>query len=395
MAFADSSFAELYLVEEDSWGVIPTPTPTLQTIRVTGESLGQATTMESSQEIRADRQVPSLIRTDVSASGDINFELAYASLNEILEGALMSTWGSAAATTGTDTITVANSGSTYTRGGGDFTTDGFSEGMWVKWEGFSEAANNGYHRITTLTATVMTCAGSTLTDEGPTALGSGTPALAASNDGMIRNGTTKKSYVIEKKFSDVTEFISFTGMRVGSFSLNVAPGAIITGSASFMGKSATPAQATVGDTTPTAAGTQDVMSAIDNIYAIREGGSATGMSLTSLSFSIDNALRPQPAIGNLGPVGIGIGRISLTGTVEAYFEDDTFLDKYIDFTTTSFDFRCEDAAGNAMIWNINNAKLSDAQVVAGGIDQDVLVSASFEAFLDSTTKMIQVDRFTA
>lgn len=388
MAFADTSFAEIYLVEEVTWGVVPAGPPTLDTIRVTGESLGQATTVESSQELRSDRNNPALIRTNVEASGDINFELSYNSPNALLEGAAMNDYGSVVAVSETDLVCTAPD--TIATTAGDFVADGVVPGMVLKTAGFATQANNDFYTVATVSTTTITTEEQTITTEGAA-------TATLDNDGSLPNGTIKKSYVIEKKFGDLTEFVNGVGFRVGTFSLNVAPGAIVTGSAGLLGKNMTAQGTTVGDGTPNAAPTADVMSAIDDVYAIREGSYADStLCFTNLSFTIDNGLRSQPCIGTLGPAGIGVGRVSLSGTAEAYFESRALYEKYLDFTDSSLQFRMQDAAGNAMVFTIPKIKFTDGQVVAQGLDQDVLVSMSFEAFMHPTyNTMFQIDRFAA
>jgi hypothetical protein len=67
------------------------------------------------------------------------------------------------------TVSVSSGAKTYTRSAGSFLTDGLSVGDTVEWSGFSNADNNGPQIITTLTATVMTCAASSLTTENTVA----------------------------------------------------------------------------------------------------------------------------------------------------------------------------------------------------------------------------------
>ena len=54
-----------------------------------------------------------------------------------------------------------------------------------------------------------------------------------------------------------------------------------------------------------------------------------------------------------------------------------------------------DGAGNRYIVNIPRAKMTSAEIVAGGSDEDIFVSAEFDAILNTAgTYMIQVSRGT-
>jgi hypothetical protein len=69
--------------------------------------------------------------------------------------------------TSTTSITVDETTKTYVRDdvGGSWLDDGLVNGDYLVISGFVESENNGSHLITTLTASTITCSGSTLKDE--------------------------------------------------------------------------------------------------------------------------------------------------------------------------------------------------------------------------------------
>lgn len=91
MATASSNLAQVRYIRETVPGVTPT-TGDPQDLRMTGESLKFNITTETSQEIRADRQVSDLIQTGADASGDINFELSAGTYDEFMAAALCNEW---------------------------------------------------------------------------------------------------------------------------------------------------------------------------------------------------------------------------------------------------------------------------------------------------------------
>jgi|LGVF01.2.fsa_nt_gb hypothetical protein len=383
---SDSNRTQLYYVEESTWGT--TPASALQELRFTGESLGMNLASVSSNEIRDDRQISDLVLTDKDPSGEINFELSAALLDDLLEGALFGDFSTAVAISATD-LSAANADNSFNSTTTDFTAENISAGQWIKVAGFTDAANNGFCRVTSVAASKLVVTGLTLADEAA----GDTVTMAGS---MLRNGTTKKSYTLEKKFADITQFISYTGMIVSELNLSVEAGAIVTGSLGFMGKDGAIAQATVGTGDPTAAPTGTPCNAVSNVANLREGGAAiSGTYAKSLSLALSNALRGQKAIGVLGNAGIGVGRCEVTGSISLYFEDETLYEKFIDNTETSIDFRVIDASGNGYIFTLPRVKYSssnDAEVSGG--DQDVMLDLQFQAIRHATYDCtLQVDKF--
>lgn len=373
---ADSSFAQVFYLEETTWGT--TPASALKELRVTGESLNAQKQTVTSQELRSDRQVPDIVQVGENCGGDVSFELSYAAFDDILEGAFMSDWSANVGLSETD-ISAVNSDNSYNSVGVDFSLTTLAVGQWIKVSGFTDAANNGLRRVQTIAGGKITVSGGTLADEA-----AGDTVTISSS--YVKNGVTKKSYTVEKSFTDVTEFVSYTGMRVGSMTLNAAVGQLLGGSFSFQGKKAISAGATVGTGSAVAAPTNDVLNAVSNISAttILEGGAALTFDITNLSITMNNSLRPQQAIGSLANVGIGIGRMELTGSLSAYFEDNVLYEKFLNFTETSLSIPITDGAGNVYVLDFPAIKFTSADVNASSIDQDVLVNMNFTAKMDAS-----------
>ncbi|HBL31849.1 MAG TPA: hypothetical protein DD490_33925, partial [Acidobacteria bacterium] len=113
--------------EETNWGV--TPSGPLKELRWTGESLALTTTSEVSAEVRADRQVPDVVRTGVEIQGDVNIELSFGAFDDLLEGALLSSWSAPLALSGTNISADASDNSINSASGG---LSGIAPGQWIK-----------------------------------------------------------------------------------------------------------------------------------------------------------------------------------------------------------------------------------------------------------------------
>ena len=215
------------------------------------------------------------------------------------------------------------------------------------------------------------------------------PDSSSAGTETIVNGTQKHSFSIERAHLDKDEYFLFTGMIPNSMSMTVSAGAIVTGSFDFVGgQPTTLVQQTTFDTsgTPTAAPTTDPYNGVGNVGTIEEGGVAlSGIYLSEISFTINNNLRPLPALGQNTAIDVSAGKCDVTGTVTAYFEDDSLYDKFTGFTSTSLAFTLTDAASNYYTFYFPEVKYSQSTVNAGGQDADVMEVLNFTALYDSST----------
>lgn len=279
---------------------------------------------------------------------------------------------------------------------GDFTTIGLTVGKWIKIGGtaagerFSTvAANNGWARVTAIAAKTLTL------DNLPTGWGvdAGTgKTIDIWYGDTIKNGTTVRSFTIEKGFLDVTQYFTYKGMVVNNMSLSLSAQNIMTGSFSFMGMTHAAGVSSLG--TPYAASTEDVLSSMANVGRMAEGGVVLGPTnyAQSLSVQIQNNLRAQPAVGVLGSIGVGTGRCDVSGNLTCYFSDRTQYDKYLNGTASSFNFR-NVAGSRAFITTIPAMEFESGTVTASQGNQDVMAQFGYRAKLDTITQaQIMCDR---
>lgn len=387
MPIADTARSQLYYSEEVTWGV--TPAIALKAMRFTGETLNYSIDTTQSKEIRSDRQITDLIRTDVEPGGNVNFELSYGAPDDLFQGALFNAWLTAVSMSGSTFAAVAGAPDSFTDSANGFVTAGIKAGQWIKTLGFTNPNNNGFFQV-------LTVAAGTITVKGETGLVNESAAAGRTIKGQtLRNGATAKSYSMELAFADVTKFKSFTGMRVNTLALNLSVGEILTGVFGFLGKGAALAGTTIGTGGPTAAPTNDVLNAVSNVAYIGEGQALFAGKLKEFSLNLNNNLRQQKAVGTLGNVGIGTGRAVVTGKLTAYFEGaaNDLYTKYLAGTETSLSFRITDAANNAYIITLPRVKLTKGELTAGAADQDVMADLDFQALRHPTYDFtIQIDR---
>lgn len=383
--FAETNRTGLYYVEETTWGEVPTGGGNEGTpLRYTGESMNYNINYSTSQEIDPDAQVKDLVQTGAETTGGVNFELSYGSFDPFFAGALRNDW-STTVDISDNTIDVTNAD---TFGGTGLFGD-VSVGQWIRTAGFTNTENNGVFRVTAASADAVTVdavlvnesAGSTITVKGS----------------MLRNGTTDKSFTIEKSFTDITKFLTLPGMIPGEMALNVAANEFLGGSFNFLGKAALPLSATSNlAQPPNAATTTRVMNAVSALSNLRIDNAAFTGLIESITLNSTLNLRGRSAVGVLGYASVGYGRYELSGDMSVYFEDGAMYNRYVNDTEAALSFQVDDVAGNTYIFSIPRFKFSAGEIVSGAINQDVMAKMTYQALMDSTTGCtFQIDRIPA
>lgn len=391
---SDSSSTQLFYRPEQTWGEDPTtasPFNPIRELRFTNESLNYSAQTVVSEEIRSDRQVSDIIRTGVESGGDVGIELSFGAFDDLFEGMLYNDWS---AVQDSDLNSPADPGFTVALDSPNTSstisaaspTTGFlnslTVGAFIEVSGsVLSPVNDGYYRVTANS-------GANSITVSPALPSPGVDGFRI-RESHLRNGTTLKSFLLEKAFTDVGEYFSFTGMRVGTANISIAPGAILTGSFGFSGENATVqgnsiiAGLTSPETIPVAA--NDVFNAVDNVgNVLIDGAVDADVCFTEITFDVENNLRFQPCIGQLESSGIGVGRTQISGTLSAYFVNRSFFEKYLNFDTVAVSFTITDAAGNTYLMDFPSVKFTNGEVVAGGNDEDVLVTIEFTAKRDPT-----------
>ena len=240
---ADANRVAFKYLKEVTFGT--TPASPLKLMRYNSHNIGMKPTFVSSNEIRSDRQRSDTILTSKTSDGDVNLEWSYGAPDDLIEGALQSTW-SAPTTIGpitTVSITSATANSCIiTNSVASFPA--FPVGAWVSVAGF--AGVNGprfFAKVVSNSTTVLTLTQPSLSTLAVVGAGA---TVTIQQQGYIRNGTTPTSFTLESEFADIANtFFNHKGMRVSTMNLNVGSSQIVTGSFGFMGLGTATATATV------------------------------------------------------------------------------------------------------------------------------------------------------
>jgi hypothetical protein len=357
-------------------------------LRHTGEALKQDTATTISEEIRDDRQISDILRTGLSASGGINFELSYGTYDDFLKAILNSSAWSSEVKYSAATISAVAFDNSIHDSASQFVTKGYQPNQWVKLSGFSTTGNNGWAKIVSVDPDEMVLSHITLTDE---AAGS---TVTIQMGGQIVNGTEDfVSWNVERQYIDLTPdvFSVFLGMCLNTLSLDIPADGIITGSLTFMGSKEESKASSYG-TGYSGATVTKVMTGVNHVDQVLEGESEIG--ILSFSMSVTNNLRQRMQVGTLGVVDMGMGTIEISGSVSLYLTDATLFDKYLNQTPTSFAIAFTDTDGNSYLIELPALKLVDGTRPAGGLNTDVVGEFEWRAYLDSSEGItVRIARF--
>lgn len=266
MANAQANVVSTGYIVETTPGT--TPSAALTYLRCKTPEFNATINTTTSQELRSDRMVADLVRTSATSEGSIGFELSAVEYEPFIESALGGVFSTAINMTGT-TFSVSATDSSYNDSANGFSTANILPGHWLKFGGFTNAANNRIARV------VSVAVGKIVIEPRGTAVVTETAGAATTIKGKsVRNGITKKTFTIERKFTDLTnEFMSHVGMMVNSMTLNTASEAIIEGTFSFVGRASAITAATVGSGAAVSSTANPIMSGVSNVGTIYENAS--------------------------------------------------------------------------------------------------------------------------
>lgn len=234
-------------------------------------------------------------------------------------------------------ITIAGAGPyTITDAANDFLADGFKVGDVVRITAGSVNANNLNKNllVTAVTATVLTVVvlnGSTLTAEGPIA--AVTIAVTGKKSKPPLTSHTDTLFTLEEWYPDITVSETFPDMRIGQIDVGLPASGNATIKFASMGLGVRTIGASQVLTTPTAATTQPVLTAVRGL--LRINGTAV-TNVTGITLTINPQLTAiGPIVGSNFAPDASRGRIMVSGQFTALFDASTLSTLFANETLTS------------------------------------------------------------
>jgi hypothetical protein len=374
---SSSNSVRVAFIEETTYGVTP-GTGNFSTARFTSESLSATPDTAESKQIRIDRMSSGQVVVGLSVTGDLKIELAKeAALDLLISSAMYSSWSPSA--TVTVALTIATAGPTITRATGSFNSPQLKVGDFLTLAGFSNAANNVVVMVTQIvSATVIKYVGpSGIVDE----VGVGTSYDCADNIGI---GTTKKSFSVEKKFTDLTDKgINYRGMIASGLELKFAYGELATGAINLEGNDYETVDVaadliTDSRTLDPAATSQTLNGSVDMPFLASDvfgSWSTTGLDLQSVSMKLNNNLLAQKIIGEIAPINYSAGTAHIAVDLSAYVSNTLWaiLGKKLTQTPFSLAFMVKNADGWYGFY-MPQVQVTFQDPASGGQNQDIILT---------------------
>lgn len=204
---------------------------------------------------------------------------------------------------------------------------------------------------------------------------------------QLKAGVERRSFTMVRHFSDIQTadkpYYIYTGVEINTMSLSIAADQMITGTFGVVGKGQTLATDLTALGTPTY-NPESTTTPLDSFTGtLDEGGSSIAV-ITEITLELANGIEPRFVVGSKDTIKPSDSRSNLTGTISAYFEDSTMVEKFINETESSIVLTLPDADGNELKITIPRIKYTGGQPDVSG-EGPVVLSMPFQALLDSST----------
>lgn len=194
-------------------------------------------------------------------------------------------------------------------------------------------------------------------------------------------GTTPTYLSIEDYAADIDQARLFTGCVVNSWSVSMAPNQMVTSTFNIVGKGVSISQ--TEKTKNAAAGNAPYDSYSGSIKLGDKGSLGSNLALiTAVDFTLNNSFSPTLVIGSDEASALEFGTASLEGTVSAYFEDATFLNRFLNETESALQFAITDST-NTLTFTFPRIKINSADVGVDGPTSRI-VNMSFIGLRDNS-----------
>lgn len=380
--YKGANTAQFY-VAETTPGVTPA-SPVWSPLRNTGGI--PATTRDAlvSNELDGSRETSSIRTGNKQITGEYAIELSSRSQDDLLAGAMTSSWQAGVSGIGVS-VAVDATAKTYTRSTGSYITDGVEVGDLIAFPDLS--GNNSKPFIATaVTATVVTGAGIQAVL---------TTAAAATTDyftgDKLETGNLCKTYSVltwlKGQCGGADSFIVTRGVEFSGFTIEQAVNAMVTGSLPFIGLSqevltSPPTGSDFSTVTFDAEPFASVdVSVFDGISPLR---------CDTLTITNDNGASAQFELGNQSVAFVERGRAANTFSIAGKLYDMSMIAKFINETQVEINSILSGISG-AMSFSLKRAELTAVTPEIGG-PESITQSIEGQATGNSTLSSIVIQR---
>ena len=199
---------------------------------------------------------------------------------------------------------------------------------------------------------------------------------------VLKVGVTPKFFSVEDYAADIDQARLFTGLTVSTMGVSLAPNQMVVTTFGMVGKDMT---MSATEKTQDAASGAAPFDAYSGDLAIGNVGSSSAVAIvTGLDFTLNNSYAATFVIGDDSAPSLEYGRAEVEGTLTAYFEDASLIDRFLNETESELEVSVDDPTGaNAYTFLFPRIKINSADV---GVDGPTsrMITMSFVALYDAT-----------
>jgi len=199
---------------------------------------------------------------------------------------------------------------------------------------------------------------------------------------ILKVGVAPKFVSVEDYAADIDQARLFTGLSVSTMGISLAPNQMVTTTFGMVGKDMTISGTEKTQDAASGAVPFDAYSGSIGIGNV--GGATTVAIVTALDFTLTNSFAPTFVIGDNSAPSLEYGRAEVEGTLTAYFEDASLINRFLNETETEIEVSVDDPSGvKSYTFNFPKVKINSADV---GVDGPTsrMVTMSFVALFDDT-----------
>lgn len=194
-------------------------------------------------------------------------------------------------------------------------------------------------------------------------------------------GTTPTFLSIEDYAEDIDQARLFTGCTVNTMAVSLAPNQMVSATFGIVGRDMSISATQKSPTASAGAAPFDAYSGDIKLGSKGSLGSALTL-ITALDFTITNNFAPTLVIGESTASDMEFGTASIEGTVSAYFEDATLINRFINETESALEVSVG-SGSDTLTFTFPRIKINSADVGVDGPTSRI-VNMSFVALRDDT-----------
>lgn len=202
---------------------------------------------------------------------------------------------------------------------------------------------------------------------------------------VLKIGSTIKSFSIEDAATDISQFRLFTGCVASSAAFSMKPNQMVTTTFSMVGKDGTIGGTSLDPAKTAISGNQPFDAYSGTIKLANAGSPVLSIAtVTGVDFTINNNMVPTYVIGSSTTPQLEYGQATVEGTLTAYFEDATLVNRFINETETAFEISVDDPTGSSdYTFLFPRVKFTGADVPVDGPTSRI-ITLPFVALYDTT-----------